>query len=265
MRVSQGNTSSSRGTSASGNNGQRILYDARGVRVKTRKKLSGFPRILLFYILPYLVINGLIFLFVTSTPEISSKVGDTNDYKTTEVEFTIKSLLPLKSVTADLESTPVEIEKSGNTYTVTANQNGTLMITAVAINGMQSANFADVSILDDTSPSIVDGSCSISGDELTFTVSDTQSGIDYNSVYGIYDDGTVVQPVSVDRESGTIVIPMTSEGIDLYYSDMAGNSLSSHITAELKVINKIDAIDEAAEGSAEDVVVDPAAEELPEQ
>lgn len=208
-----------------------ILYDARGVRVPDKRFSNGLKKFLLFGLLPYIVINGVIFVLVTARPKIEVRVADTNDYRTTQVEFTVKSLLPLKKLTAEIEAKEIPFEKNGSSYTATVDMNGTLYVDAVAVNGMHAAEDADVSVLDDKKPTIDEESCDISGGELRFTITDSQSGVNFDSIYGIYDGNKEVRPTSYDRETGTVVIPFYTNSLQIHAEDMVGNAISANISA----------------------------------
>ena len=94
-------------------------------------------RLLLFYILPFLVINGLIFFLVTAKPKYELTVGETHDYQTTDITFSITSHMPLKTVTITMDSQPLDLVKTGNkTYQATISKNGILEIYMENFNGM---------------------------------------------------------------------------------------------------------------------------------
>lgn len=211
----------------------KMLYDARGTRVKNTNPLSNkFIRTLLFWVLPYIIINGIIFTLVCSSPKVEITVGNTNDYVTAGVDFTVKSLLPIKELEVSLESSPLEYEKSGSKYTCTADHNGTFAVKATSINGMQKSVFADVSVLDDTAPSVDEDSVSITHGVLTFTVTDTQSGVDFNSIYGICDGEEEIKPSEIDAALGIVSmeLPTAAKTIELHFSDMVGNTRTGRIT-----------------------------------
>ena len=93
---------------------KKLLYDARGARVQKSRFSGGFYNTLLYRVLPFLVINLLIFTLVTATPKVDVQVADTNDYKTTTVTFSVRSLLPVKNVTALWEyAEPIELTQDG--------------------------------------------------------------------------------------------------------------------------------------------------------
>lgn len=225
-----------------------ILYDARGVRVKKSWLSSEFAKTLLFFVIPYIVINSIVFLLVTASPKIEITISETNDYKTAKASFTISSLLPLKETTVTLESEQVEFEKDGSTYTALITKNGTFYVEATSVNGMRSTSYADVSLLDDTPPTIDDNSCHIEEGILIFTVSDSQSGVNWKQIYGLDADGNRVTPDSVDQKAGTVLIPMTTDSLELHVPDMVGNERTASITATTQ---QITVSEDAAEVPAE--------------
>ena len=205
--------------------GQRILYDANGVRIKQSRFPLKLKRALLFYVLPYIVINAIIFFLVTATPKVDMSVGDTSDYRTTQVEFKVDSMLPISEMTVQMESQPIEYTEVGrNHFVCDVSANGMLYVTVKSINGMQTNNYVSVSILDDTAPSIDEESCVISRGELTFVIEDSQSGVDYDSIYGIYDGNKEVKPIKMDTATGTVTIPMYSDSVELHFEDLVGNA-----------------------------------------
>jgi len=227
-----------------------ILYDARGVRVKKSWLSSDFAKTLVFFVIPYLIINSIIFLLVTSTPKIEITLSGTDDYKTATAAFTISSLLPLKETIVTIESEEIEYEKTGSSYTAVVTKNGTFYVEATSINGMRSTAYTDVSILDDTPPTIDDGSCHIEDGTLSFTVSDSQSGINWKQIYAVDAEGNKITPApeDIDQKTGTVSIPMTTDYLELHIPDMAGNERTASITATLEqlTVNENEGSDEAS-------------------
>ena len=65
---------------------------------KSPKKQDDFLHVLLFYIIPFIVFNGLLFFLLTTKPKVEITIGTTKDYKTTSAEISVKSFLPVKSM-----------------------------------------------------------------------------------------------------------------------------------------------------------------------
>lgn len=210
---------------------RQFLYDARGERVKPGLLSNKYIRALLFYVLPYIVINGIILILVCARPSVSINVQETTDFVSSEVDFTVNSILPIRGLDVSLESEPLEYEKSGNTYKATVYQNGTLMVHVTSINGMQVREFVDIGLLDTSSPTVDSGSADASGGVLRFSINDSQSGVNYDSIYAVSDLGENLRPSEIDETLGnvTIDIPQGTGSLDIYYADKVGNEGSSHI------------------------------------
>jgi len=213
-----------------------FLYDARGVRVKKSRVSGDFLKTLFFFVIPYLVINTIIFLMVTSAPKIRIEPITTDDYQSTTVNFTIHSLMPLKETIVTLESENLPYSKDGSDYTALVTRNGTFYVEATAKNGMRSVAYTDIAILDDTPPVIDDTSCHIEDGLLTFNVSDTQSGINWAKVYALDSDGNRHVPQAIDRETGTVYMPMDVDYLELHVFDMVGNERTATVTATTEQI-----------------------------
>ncbi|MDO4487578.1 MAG: hypothetical protein Q4B67_00605 [Eubacteriales bacterium] len=211
--------------------GPSVYYDARGVRVKKSKFANGFVKALIFFVIPYIVINSIIFILVTAAPKIDIAVKNTDNYKDTTVTFDVNCLLPVKELSVTMESEEIPYEKSGNSYTATVSKNGTIYITVTALNGMSTTNYAEIGILDDVPPVIDETKCRIENGVLTFTISDTQSGVDFDSIYGTDSAGRTVTPESINKTSGTVSIPMTTNTLEIHFSDMVGNAREASISA----------------------------------
>ncbi len=183
---------------------------------------SDLVQLLLFYILPFIIINAIIFFLATTKPKYELSVAETNDYRTTTVTFSIKSYLPLKEVTITLNSEPLDLTRTGkNTYTAVISTNGILDVYMKNFNGMSLSEYEVIDILDDGAPELV--SYDVNEGILTLTVKDTQSGIDYSSLYATTTSGTVVQPLSVDQANGLVTFQLDPGGLTVSIKDLSGN------------------------------------------
>lgn len=188
----------------------------------TRRSGLEAKKLLLFYILPFLVINGMIFYLVTCKPKFSISVGETTDYATTSMTFKIKSFLPTRNLFISINATPLELEKTGRkAYKATITQNGTIEVYLENFNGMAVTAYEHVNILDDEPPSI--NQYSIEDGILTVTLSDSQSGIDFSNIYAIDSTGDTIQPLTMDKQTSTITFSSDPDGLTLYIKDMAGH------------------------------------------
>lgn len=186
---------------------------------------------LLFYILPFIVINGLIFFLVTTKPEYELTIGEAHDYQTTDIQLHINSFLPVKELNVTLDSEPVELTPlKKNSYTATISKNGVLEIYVKSFNGMVSNNYEHISILDDNPPAV--DAYAIEDGVLTFTLVDSQSGIDFNSVYATDSMGVTVYPSSVNKTSGEITFNMDANGLTVFANDLSGNQSQTTFTPQ---------------------------------
>lgn len=99
----------------------------------------------------------------------------------------IKTLLPLHSVSATINGTPVRLqEKASKEFKAAVSDNGTLKIKAVSFNGQVAARSYKVRHLDKEKPVLKD---SYSKDGYVYLeVMDTYSGIDYPNIGGYAPD-----------------------------------------------------------------------------
>ena len=196
----------------------------RGSRPRKYKSAmdSELARLLLFYILPFIVVNGIIFFLVTTKPRYELVVEGTNDYRTTDITFSIKSIMPLKEVTVKMDSEPLNLVKVGKKkYKATIDHNGSLEVYMKNFNSMALLEYEYIDILDNEAPSVDD--CVFEDGILTFTISDTQSGVDYSSIIAHTSAGEQILPISVSQDSGVVAFPMGSEGLTVSARDMSGN------------------------------------------
>ena len=183
---------------------------------------SDLVQLLLFYILPFLIVNSIIFFLVTTKPKYEVVIEGTNDYRTTDVTFTIKSIMPLKEVTIKMDSQPLDLVKVGKrTYRSTITHNGALEIYMKNFNGMALLEYEHIDILDDEPPAIEDY---LSEDGLlSFTIIDTQSGIDYASISALTSTGQQILPLTIDKATGRVSFQMDPDGLSVTVKDMSGN------------------------------------------
>ena len=202
----------------------RLKYDAHGRLVQNEPK-SGAFRFFIGFLIPYLIINGIILFLVIASPKITYDDPDTKDYKTATMQIQIHSLLPLKTLQASMEGVAVPLSRDGSNYIASVTDNGTLTVLVQSINGMQKVEHIPVNLLDKTAPLIDEDSVDLGSGYLEFKVSDTQSGVDYDSIYGVDADGDNVKPTDVNKTSGQVTFSMKSDSIQVFVSDLAGNQV----------------------------------------
>ena len=195
---------------------------------------------LLFYILPFIVINGLIFFLVTTKPKCELVIGEDHDYLSTEIKLDIKSFLPTKDLTVTLDSEPLELVKvKKNSYTAVITKNGALDISVKSMNGMTASIYEYVGVLDDNPPSL--NNSVVEDGILTFTIEDSQSGVNFDAIYATDSMGITIYPASIDKTTGTVTFPIDADGLTIYTSDLSGNQGQTTVTPQ-----------SASDGGAED-------------
>ena len=180
-------------------------------------------RNLVFYVLPFVVVNLILFTLITASPKIELTIGETTDYKTVDISFRVRSILPIREMTVTLESQPVEVERSDGAYRATLDSNGTLEIYAEGWNGMSVRDNEHIAVLDDAAPVIDQEDYILEDGHLEFLVSDSQSGVDFSSIYGTEADGHNVRPASYSEDTGRVVFEMEGSDVTVFVSDFAGN------------------------------------------
>ncbi|GLC82412.1 hypothetical protein [Lacrimispora brassicae] len=207
---------------------------------------NGFLTVLLFYVLPFIVINGLIFFLVTAKPKGQVTIGESSDYISTTMELKINSLLPVKSIEVALDGASVEVKKSGlKTYTAVLTNNGVLEVKLTSFNKMKTALYEQVDVLDDTPPTIKDNV--FEDGVLSFRLEDSQSGVDFSSVFGCDEEHPEILPLSIDRNTGLVSFELKNENLTIKAKDKIGNEL--HVT----FTPQGESIDEETENGAAEI------------
>jgi len=214
---------------------------------------SGFLTVLLFYVLPFIVVNGLIFFLVTARPKGEVTINESSDYISTTMELKIKSLLPLKTMELALDGTPIEVTKTGSkTYTAILTTNGMLEIKLTCFNKMKTILYEQVNVLDDTPPATKD--TVIEDGILSFRLEDSQSGVDFSSISACDEDDPEILPLSIDRSTGLVTFEIQKENLAVTAKDMIGNELHITFTPQGESIEETELDNEETEdpGTAEE-------------
>ena len=201
---------------------QQRAYRRTPVRRRNSILRLEWVRLLLFYILPFIVVNLIIFFLVTTKPGYEVTIANTTDYRTTDVTFTITSFMPLRNVTITLDGEPLDLTPVGRkSYRSTVTRNGVLEIHMENFNHMAITGYEVIDILDNELPDVT--SYTLADGRLTLWLSDTQSGIDYENLSAVTGDGRVIAPLTVDRNAGTAVFEIDTTGLTVNVRDMSGN------------------------------------------
>ena len=181
---------------------------------------SGSP--LIFWIVPFIVINVLIFFLVTAEPSFEITLDDNDGYESATVTVKLLTHFPRKSFDVSFASEPLEMEKvSGNTYTATVDTNGTVEVSVTNLNGMSKTSYDTVNTIDDAPPVVSEYQRTSESVSLFFE--DDQSGVDFASVYALDHDGATVTPSLLDEGESFVTFNFTSGSLEVHVKDKAGH------------------------------------------
>ena len=177
--------------------------------------------IILFLLLP--------FMFIPPRYEVTKT--DMGDRKLPVYSVDVKSLLPVRSVVASMDGRPLPVyEEDRKHYTIEPTRNGKLEVTVGLFNHQQKSHIVEVTTVDAEGPKLTGSSTD--GKTVTLKVEDEGIGVDYEGVYAHDGSGTLIKPVSYDKDKGEVVFAYPKEKIDVYIPDNIGNTL--HISMKIK-------------------------------
>lgn len=190
-----------------------------------RKSLSpkdnSFLSLLLFWILPFILINVLLFYIFTATPKLEITIEDPGDYQSAHVIVKVKSIFPNDGLGVTLNEEPIEMDKvDSKTYETTVYSNGTIAAGMTNKNGMSKIVYETVDCIDDAPPTITEADSATGF--VSMYVDDSQSGVDYNSIYAVKSDGTTITPSLVDEGEALVVFEYDTPEIEVHVSDKVG-------------------------------------------
>jgi len=193
---------------------------------RVRKHISprdnSFISLLLFWILPFILINTILFVIFTSAPKFDVVVDDPGDFASANVSIKVKSIFPNNGVTATLAGEPFELTKGDDgTYTATAYNNGTLQVEVVNKNGINKIIYETISCIDDAPPTLTQADTA-SG-FVSLYVDDTQSGVNYNSIYAVTTDSATIYPSLMDQGESLVAFYYDTKSIEIHACDNVGH------------------------------------------
>ncbi len=140
-------------------------------------------------------------------------------------------MIPLSDVKTYFQNSEISYSKLGDTYVVDVNDNGVYKIIVVAMNKSQADYTTEVESKDNVAPSIDVDNAVITGNTLIVSISDDQSGINYDKVYAALEDGTNIKPTYVDKSSGTVQFQIESGSkVTVHVEDDLGNHAETIFT-----------------------------------
>lgn len=178
--------------------------------------------VFLFYVIPFLLLNLLIFFLVTLRPKFKLHIEESVDFRSAEIELEMHPRLPLAAFDVKLDDTPLNLENlGGGHYKTSVDKNGTLEVTVRYINGMSRTQYEHIGSVDDQPP-LISGE-ELDGNMLTVSFDDAQSGVDYDSIYGIDANEERVLPRSIEYAAHIAVFQITTDRLEIHASDKLGH------------------------------------------
>ena len=185
--------------------------------------------VVLFYIIPFLLINLLIFFLVTLRPKFKLHIEESSDFRTAEIHVEMHPRLPLAAFEVKLDDTPLNLENlGGGHYKASVDKNGTLEVTVRYINGMHRTQYEHIGSVDDQPP-LISGD-ELDGNMLTVSFDDPQSGINYDSIYAMDADEERVLPSSIDESENKAVFQVLTSRLEVHISDQLGHEAVANFT-----------------------------------
>lgn len=178
-------------------------------------------------LLVVVILMLMVFPFFGSSPEMSiTFVKSLSKYNQSHFYINITSVFPISTViaTMDDDSDVTVMLENVNIYEATAVKNGTMTVTATAINGKSTTKRIKVEGIDTTGP-IVDDYELVDGN-LVIRASDDNSGIDFEKTVTVKtSDASLHPPIEYNKSKGTLVMNyFGADDTSLVVYDMAGNS-----------------------------------------
>ena len=212
---------------------KRIQYE----NEKRNTILNIFIRIIFGFLVPFFVINRLIYFLYTAHPTINIDTSDNaiGDNGTANISFTIDCPIPLSSIIVyrnedDGGINEIPYTKLGDKYNINISENGTYIIVAKSLNNSVAKTSTYIDTLDNNPPTIYMENAILIGKSITFVISDDQSGINYDNLYSIDDSGRKEHPQSLDESSGTVTFRFeNTKTLTIHVEDMSGNSFETTI------------------------------------
>lgn len=183
------------------------------------------------FLIPFVVINGLILFVYIQVPSIKVLDTDSSEFEKDKIKFTVDCKLPLKSVKVTYQDEEVAYSKIKDTYVIKVDSNGSYHITAIALNNAVANWYGDVETIDKVPPIIDSDTAVIAGNTLNISISDNESQINYDKLYATLEDGSTISPKLVDKSLGTVQFQIDKGNkITVHLEDEHGNSSETTFT-----------------------------------
>lgn len=195
--------------------------------VQVKRKMSIGEILLQFFfgfLIPFVIINGLIFFFCIQVPNIKVVDNDSSEYEDSKIKFSIDCILPIINIKTSYEDKEIPYIKYGDMYIIDANDNGSYQISVTALNRATAQVIATIETKDVVSPIIDINNAIITSNMLIFSIFDAESEINYDNIYAITENGDRIDPSYIDKSSNTIQFQIESgKKLMVHVEDVEGN------------------------------------------
>lgn len=136
----------------------------------------------------------------------------------------VDTFIPISRITAVIDGYNVSVYETGNcTYSIEPTRNGNMTVTVTLMNNQYLTQDIYVDNVDREAPSLFSNRQEKGHIYLYFE--DKESGIDYENVYALNEDGTRIEPLSYDPSTGCVEFLYPETMMNVYVPDFAGNRL----------------------------------------
>lgn len=186
---------------------------------KYRTSRSTVQRILLVMIILFFCFVPMLFIPPSFTITEESAANADPTYR-----LNVQAIAPINKITALIDGKSMQIAKNTDgTYTVQPTANGDMTVTVTLETSQKATHTVTVTEVDRDLPVLTDQR--ISGNLVVMTVTDSGTGVNFDSIYAVTDNGVTVKPVSINAATGEVTFEKPDGSYNVYISDQRGNTL----------------------------------------
>lgn len=177
--------------------------------------------LILFFMLPLLFLMPAFSLDLSADSEPGSPV----------YHIEVDTFLPISRITAVIDGHNVSVYETGDcTYSIEPTRNGRMTVTVTLANRQYLVQEILVDTVDREAPQLI--SNQQKKRHVYLYLEDKDSGIDYDGIYAVYENGERAEPLSFDRDTGCVEFAYPDTMMNVYIPDMAGNRLQLIVSVE---------------------------------
>lgn len=179
--------------------------------------------LLLFFLLPV--------LFIPPSFQVKPDIDPQNPHQSPSYQILVDNKLPVSHVVASIDGNKLPIyEIDRHAYSIKPTLNGRMSVTITLMNRQQKTQFIDITSVDNDSPVLL--STTYTPSEVTFTLEDNGSGINYDEIKAVDIQGNESRPLSFDVATGTVTLSYPLDTLNVFIPDYNKNTL--HLVISIK-------------------------------